>query len=97
MPIAPRRTQAEVDRAKQRTRRELESATGIEAMVCGDIAARQAVGIRKYGTTLADSKLSLRQSLWHAYEESLDLPIYLRTAIAKLDAETSVPSEVSPK
>lgn len=60
-------------------------ATGIEAEVCADIAQRQAHGINKYGTTVADNPLELRAWLQHAYEESLDLPIYLKRAIAEID------------
>jgi hypothetical protein len=60
--------------------------TGIEALVCEEIAQRQQLGINKYGTTVADSNLSLREWLQHALEESLDQAIYLRRAIAEIDA-----------
>jgi len=60
--------------------------TGIEALVCEEIAQRQQLGINKYGTTVADSSLSLREWLQHALEESLDQAIYLRRAIAEIDA-----------
>lgn len=59
--------------------------TGIEAIVCNDIAARQQLGIAKYNTTVAQNPLTLRQWLTHAYEESLDQAIYLRRAIAEID------------
>jgi hypothetical protein len=59
--------------------------TGIEAEVCRDIARRQQVGIAKYGTTVADNPLELRQWLQHAYEECLDQAVYLRRAIAEMD------------
>ncbi|WP_310637283.1 hypothetical protein [Delftia acidovorans] len=59
--------------------------TGIEALVCDDIAQRQALGIAKYGTTVAENPLELRQWMQHAYEEALDQAIYLRRAIAELD------------
>ena len=59
--------------------------TGIEAKVCEDIAQRQARGIAKYGTTVAENPLELRQWLQHAYEEALDQAIYLRRAMAELD------------
>jgi hypothetical protein len=36
-------------------------ATGIEAMVCTDIANRQAIGINKYKTTVAANPLALRE------------------------------------
>lgn len=58
--------------------------SGTEAQVCADIAARQQKGIAKYGTTVADNPLSIVQWLQHAYEESLDLPIYLKRAITAL-------------
>lgn len=59
---------------------------GIEALVCAEIAARQALGIAKYGQTVADNPLSLRQWLQHALEECLDQAVYLRRAIAEIDA-----------
>lgn len=33
--------------------------TGIEAVVCQEIAKRQQMGVAKYGTTVADNPLSL--------------------------------------
>lgn len=63
------------------------AATGIEAIVCTDIAARQQRGIEKYGTTVAGNPLPLRAWLQHAYEETLDQAIYLRRAIAEIDAK----------
>lgn len=60
--------------------------TGIEAAVCTDIARRQALGIAKYGTTVADNPLELRQWLQHAYEEVLDQAVYLKRAMAEMDA-----------
>lgn len=59
--------------------------TGIEAIVCEDIASRQAVGIAKYGVTVADNPLSLREWLTHAYQECLDQAVYLRRAITELE------------
>ena len=53
----------------------------IEKQVCEDILSRQQLGIEKYGTTLADNKLTLKEALIHAYEESLDKSLYLRKAI----------------
>lgn len=64
---------------------ERNGATGTEARVCELIAARQQLGIRKYGTTVAGNQLSLRQWLNHALEESLDQAIYLQRAIEELD------------
>ena len=60
---------------------------GVEAEVCADIARRQAFGKNKYGTTVAENPLSLRAWLHHAYEETLDKAVYLKRAIAEIDAE----------
>jgi len=59
--------------------------TGIEAIVCKDIADRQALGINKYGCTVADNPLTLREWLNHAYQEHLDAAIYLRRAMDEID------------
>jgi hypothetical protein len=58
--------------------------TGVELAVCKDIAARQQMGIKKYGVPLSDSKLTHRQLLQHAYEETLDRAMYLKAAIEQL-------------
>ncbi len=58
---------------------------GVEAEVCADIARRQAFGENKYGTTVAENPLSLRARLNHAYEEALDLSVYLRRCIEEID------------
>ena len=61
------------------------SVSGIESQVCADIAMRQSVGINKYGTTVAQNPLELRQWLQHAYEEALDMAIYLKRAMHEMD------------
>lgn len=58
--------------------------TGIEAQICADIAARQRIGIAKYGMTLAQNDLELLARLQHAYEECLDQACYLKWAMEKL-------------
>ena len=60
---------------------------GTEASVCDDICERQALGIRKYGKTVSQNPLELREWLQHAYEEALDLAIYLKRAIEKIDGK----------
>jgi len=55
--------------------------SGVEARVCEDIARRQRTGMDKYGTTVEDNPLELRQWLNHAYEECLDQAVYLKRAI----------------
>ncbi len=53
----------------------------IETMVQEDIRARQCTGMEKYGISVANNLLTRKQWLQHAYEESLDLAIYLRRLI----------------
>ena len=59
-------------------------ATGTEARVIVDIVRRQQMGIAKYGTTVEANPLALKQWLNHAYEETLDLAIYLKRAMEEL-------------
>ena len=66
---------------------------GTEAEVCADIARRQAFGQNKYGTTVAENQLSLRAWLVHAFEEALDQAIYLKRAIAEIDAQEEIKNE----
>ena len=63
--------------------------TGIEALVCEEIAMRQQKGIAKYQTTVADNHLSLREWLQHQYEELLDAAVYCRRAIAEIDKQSA--------
>lgn len=55
--------------------------------VRADLLARSQVGIRKYGVTLAENPIQLRDWLQHAYEEVLDMANYLKAAIVKLDGQ----------
>ena len=59
--------------------------TGVEARVCEDIAERQNKGIAKYGTTLENNPLQLREWLQHTYEELLDAALYAKRAMEELD------------
>lgn len=59
--------------------------TGIEAMVCAEIAKRQALGIAKYGQTVSENPLPLRDWLQHQFEELLDAAVYCRRAISEID------------
>jgi hypothetical protein len=56
-----------------------------ETLVCKDIKKRQKLGIKKYGVTVANNKLTHKQWLQHAYEECLDQAVYLKRAIQELD------------
>ena len=60
--------------------------TGIEALVCKEIARRQQLGIQKYGITVAENPLALMEWVRHAKEEALDLAIYLTKIEATLQA-----------
>ena len=51
------------------------------AAVARKIADRADVGLRKYGTTLAQAGLSRRELLVHAQEEAMDLAVYLQRLI----------------
>ena len=59
--------------------------SGTENLVCKDIAKRQRLGKEKYGTTVQENPLPLRDWLQHAYEEHLDACKYLRRAIMEID------------
>jgi hypothetical protein len=61
--------------------------TGTEAKVCELIAKRQAMGIAKYGTTVASNPLALREWLQHQLEELLDAAVYVQRAIDELDKQ----------
>ncbi len=59
--------------------------TGTEKRVCEDIEKRQALGLQKYGTSVEQNPLPLRDWLQHQYEELLDAAVYCRRAIEELD------------
>lgn len=52
----------------------------IEQMVCEDILRRQQVGLNKYGRSVAQASAE-EDMLVHAYQEALDLAIYLKAEI----------------
>ena len=60
---------------------------GVEARICAEIAARAKMGLAKYGVTVAENPLSLREWLVHAKQEALDQAIYLQRAIEEIDAQ----------
>lgn len=55
------------------------------ALVHDDLEARNRVGRREYGGSLLTN--NGRDALWDAYEEALDLVVYLRQAIWERDHE----------
>lgn len=46
--------------------------------IIDDLLAREEKGIKEYGTTMDRTDLSEQEWIQHAYEESLDLAIYLK-------------------
>jgi hypothetical protein len=62
----------------------------IVAKVIRDLQERSAVGIKKYGVTLARTDLDLIDWLQHAYEETLDQANYLQCAIQSLQARREI-------
>lgn len=63
----------------------------IQDLVIADMDARKAVGLRRYGTTL--QPFNGRDALRDAYEEALDLAVYLRQAIFERDEKVSKTTE----
>jgi len=63
----------------------MSKATGIELEIIKDIESRQQLGIKKYGVTVENNPLTLKQWLQHAYEESLDNCVYLKRAMKELE------------
>jgi hypothetical protein len=59
-------------------------------IICREIAARQRLGVTKYGTTLADNPAPLKARMRHALEEALDLAVYARWA-AQAAVDSVVP------
>lgn len=60
-----------------------------ETQVCADISRRQQLGIKKYGTTVATNPLTEIQWLQHAYEEALDMAVYLKRLIQEKEKNAS--------
>jgi hypothetical protein len=54
-------------------------------IVMADMQARHELGIKRYGTPL--QPFNGRDALRDAYEEALDLAVYLRTAIYERDGQ----------
>jgi hypothetical protein len=50
--------------------------------VIADMRIREERGLMKYGTTVDRTDLSKAQWLQHAYEEALDLAIYLKKVMS---------------
>jgi hypothetical protein len=68
------------------------TACAAAAAVADLVRDRAALGLTKYGVTVAQNPLSRRQWLRHAQEEALDLAVYLQRLI---DMEALEPSTAS--
>ena len=53
--------------------------------VRSEMLIRSSKGLNKYGTTMSENDLSLKQWLQHAKEEAMDLALYLQRAIDEID------------
>ncbi len=73
-------------------RRKIREATSdpITESVTAKLKSRAALGLKKYGVSLADANLSLLQLLKHAQEESMDKTCYLEAAIQLIEKEGKV-------
>lgn len=60
------------------------SGESIHDLVVADIGARKEFGVKKYGTTLQAG--NGRDQLLDAYQEALDLVVYLKAALVERDA-----------
>jgi hypothetical protein len=55
-----------------------------------DLQAREVKGLKEYGTTLDRTDLSQDEWLQHAYEEALDLALYLKKLLITNAPEKSI-------
>jgi len=67
----------------------LQEKDSVVRKVRSEMLMRSAKGFNKYGKTLSENKLSLRDWLQHAKEESMDLALYLQRAIDEIDGSES--------
>lgn len=64
--------------------------------VCADLKKQEAKGLKKYGTTL-DANFTSIETLQHAYEEALDLCMYLKKTIDVIGRINEVKSRIGSK
>jgi hypothetical protein len=53
--------------------------------IIADLVEREAMGFKKYGTTVDKAKLSNKQWMQHAYEEALDFAVYLKVLMSNYE------------
>ena len=61
--------------------------SNVATLVAIEIAKREVRGLEKYGTTLDRTDLNSISLVTHAYEETLDLAMYLRRLLCLLENE----------
>ena len=59
-------------------------------IVIAELRLREERGLNKYGTTLDRTDLTEKQWLQHAYEEALDLALYLKKLIEQKNIPLSI-------
>jgi len=72
---------ADISAAMAAHQLEREAAADVLGRMRADIASRQAYGLAKYPTALIDNPSPFAPRIRHAYEESLDLAVYLTWAL----------------
>jgi hypothetical protein len=58
-------------------------------VVIAELKVREERGLSKYGTTMDRTDLTEKEWLQHAYEEALDLAMYLRKLIKEKELHNS--------
>ncbi len=76
-------TDRQHDEHDQAMPKQSDEGPSMQDMVITDIEARKAIGLERYGTLLRPH--NGRDMLQDAYEEALDLCVYLRGCIAERD------------
>tara|TARA_R110002051_G_scaffold322039_1_gene411432 strand:- start:17918 stop:18100 length:183 start_codon:yes stop_codon:yes gene_type:complete len=59
--------------------------SAIEEDVCKKIKGRSEVGKKKYGVTMADEILSMREWLVHLQEELMDAAVYVEKLLGMVE------------
>jgi hypothetical protein len=68
--------------------------TPIQDLVIADLEARKQVGLERYGTML--QPFNGRDALMDAYQEALDLSVYLKQALVERDRNAAPPAAPAP-
>lgn len=67
----------------------------IEEMVAEEILRRRQMGLKKYGRTLRQNPAAQLERLQHAFEEAMDLCVYLKWEIERTKEETQWDEEIN--